>query len=331
MTVFRGGRAHRRRGLRRAAALALAGVVLVALPGCGGSRTGLEEVDDFGSNPGNLRMFLHVPPALPARAPLVLALPGCSQTAEDYVKAGWNSLGDRAGFAVVYAEQRRRNNPARCFNWFLPGDAARDAGEPLSLVEMVREAVRRTAADPHRVYVTGLSAGGAMASVLLATYPEVFAAGAILAAGPYGCAASVRESAGCLLGQVDHPAEEWGRRVRAAAPGHVGPYPRVSLWHGRDDRVVDPANLRELTEQWTNVHGLDVRRGTSQRVRNAEHLTWPDERGTPVVETWLVAGLGHAAPVDPGPGADQGGAVGEYFEDTDLFATLHIGRFFGLV
>ena len=276
-------------------------------------------------------MFLHVPPGTPPGAPVVLALPGCGQSAEEYLRAGWNELADRAGFLVVYAEQRRRNNPTGCFNWFLPGDSARGSGEPLSLVQMVEEAARRVPGGSQRVFVTGTSAGGAMAAVLLAAYPDVFAGGAILAAGPYGCAASLAESVGCLLGRVDHPPEEWGDRVRAAFPGHDGPYPRVSLWHGTDDRVVDPVNLRESAEQWRDVHGLAPDSGRSEPGGGSEHVVYRDAGGTPVLETHLVRGLGHAAPVDPGPRPDQGGEQGEHFADVDLHSTYSAARFLGLV
>jgi poly(3-hydroxybutyrate) depolymerase len=132
----------------------------------------LKELTGFGANPGNLRMFVHVPEHLPADAPLVVALHGCSQSAEQYdVGTGWSMLADKLGFAVVYPEQQPANNPQNCFSWFSPGDIARDQGEALSIRQMVAHAVASFGVDPRRVFVTGLSAGGAMASVMLATYP----------------------------------------------------------------------------------------------------------------------------------------------------------------
>src|SRR5437868_4930392 len=90
----------------------------------------LRELTGFGANPGNLRMFSYAPEDLPPNAPLVIALHGCTQTSDEYDHgAGWSSLADRLGFAVVYPQQQPANNPKNCFSWFLPGDIARGHGE----------------------------------------------------------------------------------------------------------------------------------------------------------------------------------------------------------
>ena len=138
--------------------------------------TRLRQLPGFGSNPGNLRMFAHAPDPLPNMPPLVVALHGCSQSAVEYDRGtGWSTLADRLGFVVVYPEQLPSNNPKTCFSWFQPGDIARNGGEALSIHEMVETAIARFGVDRRKVFVTGLSAGGAMASVMLATYPEVYA------------------------------------------------------------------------------------------------------------------------------------------------------------
>src|ERR1700741_4421821 len=127
--------------------------------------TRLRELTGFGRNPGNLRMFAYAPERLPPDAPLVVALHGCTQTADEYDRGtGWSSLADRLGFAVVYPQQQPTNNPKSCFSWFLPGDITRGHGEALSIKAMVEHAITTFAADRRKIFVTGLSAGGAMAS-----------------------------------------------------------------------------------------------------------------------------------------------------------------------
>ena len=160
-------------------------------------------------------MFAYAPAHLPPKAPLVIALHGCTQTADEYDHGtGWSSLADNLGFAVVYPQQQPANNPHNCFSWFLPDDIVRGHGEALSIREMVEHAIATFAADRGKAFVTGLSAGGAMASVMLATYPEVFAGGAIIAGLPYGCASNVSTSIrGHVRGAQTSRAGPWRSRA----------------------------------------------------------------------------------------------------------------------
>jgi feruloyl esterase len=155
----------------------------------------LREFVGFGTNPGNLRMFAYVPKDLAKPRALVVALHGCTQTAAVYDHgSGWSTLADTHGFMVLFPEQQRANNPNNCFNWFLPHDTQRDQGEALSIRQMIERMIRDHNIDRRRIFVVGLSAGGAMASAMLATYPDVFAGGAIIAGLPYGSARNVQEA-----------------------------------------------------------------------------------------------------------------------------------------
>jgi poly(hydroxyalkanoate) depolymerase family esterase len=171
-------------------------------------------------------------PARPPRSALVVALHGCTQTAHAYERGtGWSDLADRYGFVVIYPQQQPANNPKSCFSWFLPGDTVRDAGETLSIRQMIEKVVVEFGIDRDRVFVTGLSAGGAMAAVMLATYPEVFTGGTIVAGLPYGSASSVQEAFEAMFKGSAVSARALGDRVRGATR-HRGPWPRISVWHG---------------------------------------------------------------------------------------------------
>ena len=218
--------------------------------------TRLREMTGFSANPGNLRMFAYAPQHLPPGAPLVIALHGCTQTADEYdYGTGWSSLADELGFAVLYPQQQPTNNPRNCFSWFLPDDVARGQGEVRSIREMVEHAITTFDADRGRVFVTGLSAGGAMASVMLATYPELFAGGAIIAGLPYGFASNVQQAFELMFTAQGHGAEVLGDRVRGASR-HRGPWPKISVWHGSSDPIVQSSNGEDIVRQWTNVHKL---------------------------------------------------------------------------
>jgi poly(hydroxyalkanoate) depolymerase family esterase len=275
------------------------------------ARTGgsgrLKPVIGFGSNPGDLRMLAYAPAGLPAGAPLVVVLHGCTQSAAAYAEgAGWLSLADRHGFAVVAPEQASPNNPNRCFNWFEPGHTTRGSGEAASIRQMVAHATAMFGSDPARVFVTGLSAGGAMTAAMLATYPETFAAGAIVAGLPYGAASNVQEAFGAMFQGRTRPAREWGDTVRAAS-SHAGPWPRLTIWHGDADTTVKPGAAEELARQWTDLHGLEGLPTTAATPTGRRHLVWRSEVGDPLVELHRLPGLGHGTPLHTGDGIGEAG------------------------
>ena len=289
----------------------------------------LTEVTDFGSNPGNLRMLTYVPATLVPSAGLVVVMHGCTQTADSYdCGTGWSTLAERYGFAVLLPEQRRGNNPLRCFNWFRPADMERDDGEPLSIRQMVDRMVRDHRLDPARVFVTGLSAGGAMTSVMLATYPDVFAGGAIIAAVPYKCAHGLQEGFEVIFQGCHRPAPEWGDRVRAASP-HQGPWPRVSVWHGDADQTVKPANAEEILKQWLDVHQLPALHSDEERLNGHRRRVWRDANGDDIIEAYTIAGMSHGAPIDPS-GPDGCGVAGPFIHDVGLSSSFQIARSWGL-
>ena len=156
----------------------------------------LKQTLNFGSNPGALRMFSHMPPQAPRGCALVVVLHGCTQSAAGYdLGAGWSTLADRFGFALLLPEQQRSNNPNGCFNWFQTGRHRTRARR--GAARSGRWSTRwcpTMGSIRARVFITGLSAGGAMTSVMLATYPDVFAGGAIVAGLPYGAATNVQQA-----------------------------------------------------------------------------------------------------------------------------------------
>ena len=292
--------------------------------------TRLREIFDFGSNPGNLRMFGYRPPSLADNPALVVVLHGCTQTAAGYdLGAGWSTLADRYGFALLLPEQQRSNNPNGCFNWFQPEHSRRNQGEPLSIRQMIEKSVVDYGIDRRRVFVTGLSAGGAMTSNMLACYPEVFAGGAIVAGLPYGAAANVQQAYESMFQSPSRSGREWGDLVRKAS-SHRGPWPRVSVWHGNADTTVIPSNAIEILKQWTEVHGLPLAPSVKTRIDGFPREVWINEAGDELIEAYTINDMAHGTPLATGEAEGACGAPGPFLLPVGISSSYHIAKFFGI-
>ncbi|QKW05005.1 PHB depolymerase family esterase [Streptomyces sp. NA04227] len=294
---------------------------------------GLTKVTNFGDNPGQLNMYVYQPDSLPANPPVVFALHGCTQDAQTYAdNSGLPELADRNGFLLVFAETTSTNNLNKCFNWFQPSDTSRGQGEAASVQQMAAHTVSAYGADAQRTYVTGLSAGGAMTSVMLATYPDVFKAGAVVAGLPYGCAKNVASAYMCMNPGTDKTPEQWAQQVRAANPSWTGAWPRVAIWHGDNDTTVAPRNADELRDQWTALHGLSQTPGRTSTIgpNATKHEEYLAADGSTAIEVNRVPGIGHGTPVDRGSGGEQCGSTNAaYFLDS-ICSSHWITQFFGL-
>jgi poly(hydroxyalkanoate) depolymerase family esterase len=287
--------------------------------------TPLLPLRDFGTNPGNLAAHVYRPANMQPDAPLVVVLHGCTQTAAGYDRgSGWSALAEANGFAVLYPEQRRANNPNLCFSWFVPEHIRRGGGEAESIRQMIVRTVADHAIDPDRVYITGLSAGGAMTAVMLAAYPELFAGGAIVGGLPYGAARSLPDALAQMRGRP--PAADLTAAVHGAAPRPLR-MPTVSIWHGSDDRTVHVENASATLDQWLGVHGLDAADGEEELVAGHRRRVWRDAAGREVVESYTVSGMGHGTPLDTSGGC---GVAGPFMLEAGISSTERIAAFWAI-
>jgi poly(hydroxyalkanoate) depolymerase family esterase len=290
----------------------------------------LVEAKGFGSNPGDLRMFAYVPPVLAPKPALVVVLHGCTQTAMGYdVGTGWSALAERYGFTLLMPEQKSSNNGNTCFNWFSPEDTSRDSGEVLSIRQMIAKISADHGIDSAKIYTTGLSAGGAMTSAMLATYPDVFAAGAIIAGLPYGVANSMQDALSAMYRAPAHPARQLGDLVRNAS-SHSGPWPKISVWHGSADRTVNPANADEIVKQWVDVHGLQAQPMSEAPVDGYPRQVWWNAAGETVIESYTITHMAHGTPLGIGSDEERYGAEGAFLIEAGISSSWHIAQFFGL-
>jgi poly(hydroxyalkanoate) depolymerase family esterase len=290
----------------------------------------LVETTGFGANPGALRMLSFVPEHLQPAPALVVVLHGCGQTAAGYdLGTGWSMLAKHYGFALLMPEQQASNNANTCFNWFNPEDTTRDQGEACSIRQMIARMAGDHKIDSSQIYITGLSAGGAMTSVMLATYPEVFAGGAIIAGLPYGIASNVREALNGMMQSPQRPASELGDLVRNASK-HKGPWPKLSVWHGSADRTVNPGNADEIVKQWLDVHGLPLAPMSAADVDGYPREVWWNSDGETVVESYTITNMAHGTPLGLADNDERYGEGGAFLIEAGISSSYHIANFFGL-
>ncbi len=288
----------------------------------------LETIVGFGSNPGRLVMKFFAPPKLPERPPVVVVLHGCGQTPESLDAAsGFSRLAREKGFVVVYPEQSKSNNPHGCFNWFRPSSVARDRGELLSVRQMIEHAGKRYGVDRKRVFVVGLSAGGAMTAVLVATYPDLFAGAAIVAGMPVGAAREAMSALRAMRAGAPTPAEGWGSRIVGISPERRS-WPSISIWHGTADSVVNPKNANASVDQWLEAMNINRESSHIQKKAWGELHSWRTAHGSSVT-FYSVADLAHGLPVKK-RASDRSNPKDPFVLASDVSAPLELMRLWGL-
>jgi poly(hydroxyalkanoate) depolymerase family esterase len=234
----------------------------------------LREVTNFGSNPGNVRMFIYVPDRVANPAPLVVAMHGCGGTASFQLSTSrMQPLADQYGFIMVLPQG--------------PGCWA-DGTSTTSIKSMIDYTKATYDVDDSRVFATGISAGGFLTSVMAGRFPGVFAAASEWSGAPFGCNLYI-----CAIGLTQQTPQQWGNAVRTANPGYSGPWPRMQIWHGTQDTIVQSMNAQETMEQWTDVHGADQTADATRTLpNNVTQRDYTDASGRVVVE-WFSWPAGH--------------------------------------
>lgn len=282
---------------------------------------------------------------------------------------GWAQLAQKFHFSLLLPQQEKptplfdflgRGNPAQCFSWW---EADRGNAEVRSIMNMLRIMFDSygPSIDASQIYVTGVSAGAAMAVDLLVLHPSCFAGGGFIAGIPFNCAGGSQNQAvtACMQpttapgtrprqsideGGRNYSAERWGSSVRRICgdnrdcPSREMGWPRVSIWQGAQDRMVAPGNQRDLLRQWTNVHGIDEVEELNDPLKVppyvATHRTYENRAGRVLVETWTIGDEGpatdHGVVIDPEEPTFPCGRTQDFVNDGNVCSTLQIARFWGL-
>ena len=246
-------------------------------------------VGEIAAGGGRLRYKLYTPTgSARRRLPLLVMLHGCGQSATDFATGtGMNTLADEFGFLDLYPEQSSTANLARCWNWHRPGDQKRGTGEPATIAALTRKVITDCNANPSRVYVAGISAGGAAAAILATAYPELFVALGVHSGLEHADVGSV----GAALSLMRHG----GGPVRQ---GKRSPPPPMIIFHGDADKVVHPSNaggfLDHLRQSSPRALSATVRRGRSDGGRDFTRTTHRYAGGPVLLQEWTIHGGGHA-------------------------------------
>jgi poly(hydroxyalkanoate) depolymerase family esterase len=272
----------------------------------------------FTCDAGSRDYKVYVPSHAQGRTlPLVIMLHGCAQSPDDFaLGTGMNRLSEQHGFIVAYPWQPMRANQSACWNWFSTKDQMRDAGEPSIIAGITRAIMTDFNIDAKRVYVAGLSAGGAMAAIMGVTYPELYAATGIHSGLAHGSATDVVSAFAAMRGG---PAPGARAHRRTKANDHV----RTIIFHGASDQTVHPSNAEAILAdaraglappaRETQIDGYTGGRAYKRRVI-------ADASGAPHVEHWAIDGLGHAW--------SGGNRDGSYTDQNGPDASREMLRFF---
>jgi len=278
----------------------------------------------FTCDAGALRYKLFIPAGLGAvKPPLIVMLHGCTQSPDDFARGTrMNELAQEQGYVVAYPAQAQSKNASRCWNWFRSHDQQRGQGEPAMIAALTRYLVETHGLDERRVYVAGLSAGGAMAAVLASTYPDVYAAIGVHSGLPFGVAHDLPSAFAAM--------KQGAAISSAAAPARMNAVPAI-VFHGDRDTTVDPCNgaaviaqsmgtTASMRDKESDAPPATVERGAVSGGRTYTRTIFTNAEGRVVAEQWVVHGAGHAW--------FGGNPLGSYTDPFGPDASAHMLRFF---
>ncbi len=271
----------------------------------------------FGSEAGARDYRLYVPSGFHGQAlPLVVMLHGCTQSPDDFAAGTrMNTLAEQHLFLVAYPAQAASANMSRCWNWFRAEDQQRDRGEPALIAGITRRIMRDYPVDPERVYVAGLSAGGAAAAIVGATYPDLYAAVGVHSGLAPGAASDMPSAFAAMRGEAAAP---------VAGPSRLVP---SIVFHGDEDKTVHPSNGDRLVARarMASATGLQATAAVQQGQapgggRHYRRTVHADAAGRPMLEHWVIHGGGHAW--------SGGSPAGSYTDPQGPDASREMIRFF---
>jgi poly(hydroxyalkanoate) depolymerase family esterase len=280
-------------------------------------------LSDFGDNPGELSAS-YFSPQNPSNN-LVVLLHGCEQNGQTLAKqSGLNALAKEHQFSLLVPQQSYNNNIKKCFNWFSAQDTSLDSGEMLSIKNMILTTQKQLKAK--QVYILGLSAGGAMSSAILINYPELFTAGAVIAGLPFPCADSLTKAISCMRKGPPQPVSELVSLVRKIKPNQKQ-WPRMTIWTGKSDSVVNPINAKKLAQQWAGIKQIKIPPSVYE-TKGVETTQWQDSTNNVVVELVQISDLDHGMAVNPD--VVNGGEPGPFILAAPVSSAVEIVKFWNI-
>ncbi|KAI0165438.1 carbohydrate esterase family 1 protein [Hypoxylon sp. FL1284] len=262
----------------------------------------LTQVSNWGDNPTNLQMAVSMPSKLADKPAIILAMHPCGGSGQQYYQqANYDQQANSKGFIVVYPTTTKDSN---CWDVASSQSLTHDGGgDSTGLINMVKYLIDKYDADPSKVFATGSSSGCMMTNVMLAVYPDMFAAGSCYSGVAAGCLAGSPGSSPtsadqtCATGRVVKSGDQWASQVKAMYPGFSGSYPRMQTLHGTADHFVEYSNLAEQLKEWSALLGVQFSGNTTNSPdQGYTKMTYGD--GSKLVG-YSAANVGHTVPVHP--------------------------------